>query len=196
MRIISVVLLVLFPLQQEQSAFTIRVNGERIGREEFSILRKGDGFLATGRARLEFNGQEVDVWSRMELDAGFNPTAYEYRSPEQVLNLSIDGGTAEIVYSLEGQRTRQDIRFPAGAVIVDDNFFHHYMLLLYHVGASGGSVPVFVPQQMTLGSVQIKPTGTDTYELRTDNLQLRATTDESGRLLRLTSQDGMIVVER
>ena len=196
MTIVSFILLALLPLQVESSEFTVTVNGERIGSEEFSIIRNGDGFLATARTRLEFEGQEIDVRSRMELDEAFNPIAYEYRSGDQVLNIDIGEEVAEIEYTVGGERSPRDVRFPSGGMIVDDNFFHHYMLLLYHIGEFGGTVPVFVPQQMTLGPIRVEPVGDRTYQLRSDNLQLLATTDEEGRLVRLVSEDSRIVVER
>ena len=196
MTIASLVLLLVLPLQVENSSFTVTVNGERIGTEEFSIIRNGDGFLATGRTRLELNDQSIDARSRMELDERFNPIKYEYRSGNQVLNVEIEDQVAEIEYTVDGQRTPYDVRFPLGGTIIDDNFFHHYMLLLYRLGDAGGTVPVFVPQQMTLGSIEVNQVGDQAYELDSENIRLLATTDEDGRLLRLVLVDSNIVVER
>ncbi len=196
MTIISLLLLAVLPLQVETSRFTVSIDGERVGTEDFSLVRNGDGFLATGRTRLEVNGQRLDVRSRMELDDRFNPIAYEYRSSEQVLTVKFGGQVAEIEYTVGGQRTPYDVRFPLGGMVVDDNFFHHYMLVLYRLGEAGGAVPIFVPQQMTLGVLDVARVDDGTYELRSGNLRLRATTDEEGRLLRLARVDSNIVVER
>jgi hypothetical protein len=196
MSLVSMIVLAILAFQVERSEFTISADGEKIGSEEFAIARNGDGFLATGRTRLEFNGQRFDARSRMELDATFRPISYEYSSGDQVLRVEIEEGSAEIVYTSDGGRTPQEIRFPAEGVIVDDNFFHHYLLLLYYLGGSGGSVPVFVPQQMTLGPLQVELVGDRTYRLQSENLRLRVTTDEDGRLLRLISEDSNIIVER
>ncbi len=196
MTIISLILFAVLPLQVESASFTVSVEGERVGTEEFSVVRNGGGFLATGHTRLEVNGQSVDVRSRMELDDNFNPIAYEYRSGDQVLSVDIAGQVAEIEYTVGGQRTPYDVRFPLGGMIVDDNFFHHYMLVLYRLRGVGGTVPIFVPQQMTLGPLDVIRVGERAYELRSENLQLRATTDEEGRLLRLSLVDSNIVVER
>ena len=68
--------------------------------------------------------------------------------------------------------------------------------MLYRLGEAGGAVPVFVPQQMTLGALEIVRLGEGSYELQSGNLRLRATTDEEGRLLRLMLVDSNVVVER
>ena len=81
-------------------------------------------------------------------------------------------------------------------MIVDDNFFHHYILLLDRVGNSGGRVPVFVPQQLTVGTLEITPSGPGTYDLVTENLRLSAQTDTDGRLVRLVGAEAGVVVER
>ena len=154
MTIVSLILLALLPLQVESSRFTVSIEGERVGTEESSVVRNGDGFLATGHTQLDVNSQRVDVRSRMELDANFNPIAYEFRSEDQVLNVDIAGQIAEIVYTEGGQRTPYDVRFPLGGMIVDDNLFHHYMLVLHRLGEAGGAVPVFVPQQITFGGAR------------------------------------------
>ena len=106
MTIFSLILLAVLPLQVESARFTVSIDGERVGTEEFSVARNGNGFRATGHTRLEVNGQRVDVRSRMELDDGFNPIAYEYRSGEQVLTVDIEGQVAQIEYMVGGQRTR------------------------------------------------------------------------------------------
>jgi len=81
-------------------------------------------------------------------------------------------------------------------MIVDGNFSHHYMLVLYRLGEAEGTVPVFVPQQMTLGALEVTRASEGPYELRSENFQLRAMADEEGRLLRLSLVDSNILVER
>ena len=196
MSIVSLILLAVLPVQVESARFTILVNGEEVGTEEFTIEQSGDGFLARGRTRLEVDGQTIDVQSRMELDGDLNPISYEYRSAERVVRTEITDLFTEVQIIADGQTTPYDIRFPSDGVIIDDNFFHHHLLLLYRVGDLGGTVPVFVPQQMTLGGLQVRPAGDRTFELESQNLRLRATTDEDGRMIRLVLLDSDVVVER
>ena len=186
----------LLPVQVESARFTVSVDGARIGTEDFTISKRGDGFLAEGRIRLEVDGETVDARSRMELDAALNPISYEYRSADRTIQVTVGELLTEVEYTLEGQRTPYDIRFPDGGMIIDDNFFHHYLLLLYRQNLGRESVPVFVPQQMTLGTIDVRELEERTYELDSNNLKLRATLDENGRMLRLVLVDSNVVVER
>jgi hypothetical protein len=193
----AVVLAVLLWLPQSGSGeFTISVNGMTLGSEQFSILRSDGGFVATGRTRLRVNGGSVEAESRMRLDAELNPLSYEYTSGGQSLRLDIGAEVARVEVTVDGEATSYDIVFPAGGMIVDDNFFHHYLLLLDRVGEDGGSLQVFVPQQLTVGMIEVRPAGERTYDLTTENLRLRASTDAEGRLVRLVGLDTNVVVER
>jgi hypothetical protein len=196
MTIVLAALLVLAPAQQmsDSGTFRVVVDGTRVGSEQFTIARNGTGYLATGRTEIERGGQKMTAESRMTLDDQFRPLLYEYESDAQTIRLVIDDPVSEITMS--GSETTLDIRFPAGGAIVDDNFFHHYLLLLRRLGADGGAMAVFVPQQMTLGSLRVEPTGDRQYRIETENLVLDATVDGSGRLIRLAVPEAGVVVER
>ena len=196
MSALPLILSLLLPVQIESARFIVSVDGTRIGTEDFTISKRGDGFLAEGRIRLEVDGETVDAQSRMELDAALNPIFYEYRSADRTIQVTVGELLTEVEYTLEGQRTPYDIRFPDGGMIIDDNFFHHYLLLLYRQNLGRESVPVFVPQQMTLGTIDVRELEERTYELDSNNLKLRATLDENGRMLRLVLVDSNVVVER
>ena len=119
------------------------------------------------------------------------------RSQEILIRVRLASPVSEVEYTVDGQRTPYDVRIPTNGMIVDNNFFHHYLLLLYKVGREGGELPVFVSNEMQLGSVTVVPTGNLTYELDSSNLKLQATTDSDGRrLLRLGLPDSNVVVER
>ena len=196
MSTLPLILTLLLPVQLESARFNVFVVGSKIGTEGFTILKCGDGFLALGRTRLEVEGETIDAESRMELDEDLNPISYEYRSADRVIQVTIGEVLTEVEYTVGGQRTPYDIRFLDGAMIVDDNFFHHYLLLLYRENLTQSGVPVFVPQQMTLGTIGVRELEDRTYELDSDNLKLRATLDENGRMLRLVLVDSNVVVER
>jgi len=182
--------------QTESSEFTISLNGLRVGAEAFSVVRRGGGFLATGRTELRVGGSRVIAESRMELDADFNPLSYQFESGDQTIRMEIGEETTRVDISVAGDETSYDVRFPPGGMIVDDNFFHHYVLLLNHLGEGGGTLPVFVPQQLTVGTLDVVPTGPRTYDLNTENLTLTAGIDEQGRLVELRGLNGNVLVER
>ena len=195
MRVLLLTALLFLP-QAESGQFEVSLNGQRIGTEQFSILRSGDGFLATGRMRFQVDGQSVEAESRMELDAALHPVSYEYRSGSRRISVDVGPETAEVEITVDGETTSVDVRFPSDGMIVDDNLFHHYLLLLHRLGAAGGEISVLVPQQLTMGTLRVEPAGDRTYEVVSENLRLRASTDEEGRLVRLVAPDSSVVVER
>lgn len=196
MNIVSLILPLLISVQLESATFTVFVNGRIVGTEDFSIGKSTNGYVARGRTRLNLDGVRVDAESRMDLDEDLNLVSYEYRSGTKIVRVNVGEELAGVEFIVDGASTPYDIRLPSGAMVIDDNFFHHYLLLLYKAAASGGDVPVFVPQQMTLGSVVVTPAGDNTYELDSDTLRLRATTDDTGRLLQLELPGANIVVRR
>jgi hypothetical protein len=189
------VAVLLFVPQAENGRFRISLNGGLVGSEEFSVLRSGGGFVASGQLRLRVDGQSVEAESRMELDAEFNPVSYEYRSGNRSLRMEI-GEPTTLEITVDGVSNSLDIRFPEGGVIVDDNFFHHYALLLNQVGEGGGEVQAFVPQQLTTGTIRVEPAGSGRFDLTTENLRLEARIDGEGRLVRLAAPDSSVIVER
>ena len=196
MSIVPLLLSLLFSVQLESARFQILVEGRNVGTEEFSIGRNGEGYIARAHTRLVVDGTALDAESRMELDQELNPISYEYRSGAKIIRVDIGDELAAVEFIVDGHSTPYDVRLPAGAMIIDDNFFHHYLLLLYKAGESGGRVPVFVPQQMTLGTLVVDPSGDNTFELDSDSLRLRATTDANGRMLQLDLLNANVVVRR
>ena len=126
--------LVLVLPQTESAEFTISLNGLRVGTEEFSVLRRGSGFLATGRTELRVGGGTVVAESRMELDSDFSPLSYRFESGDQTIQMEMGEETTHVDITVAGEVTSYDIRFPSGGIIVDDNFFHHYGVLLNRLG--------------------------------------------------------------
>jgi len=70
------------------------------------------------------------------------------------------------------------------------------VLLLYKVGETGGKLPLFVPQDLQLGIVTVKPTGNNVYELDMGYVTMEATTDKAGKLIKLVVPSAKVVVER
>jgi hypothetical protein len=184
------------PVQIETATFTVSIDGSPVGTEEFSLLRNGPGFLAQARTELRVGGESIDARSAMRLDSNLALLSYEFLSGGQRIELTVAAPTTEVSVTVDGRETTLSIRLPANGVIVDSNFFHHYVMLLYRLGRTGGSLPAFVPQQMTLGSLTVMPTGDNTYELTTENVRMEATTDAEGRLVRLEVPEAGVVVER
>ncbi len=196
MNILFSLFLLLAPIKAESGHFTIYQDGKKIGAEDFSIAPQQAGYLAQGHTLISINNQTFDIQSRMELDEKLSPTSYEFRSKTSVIRLKVGNPLSELEYTVDGKSEPHDIRFPSDGAIIDDNFFHHFLILLYRAGLSATSIPTFVPQQLTVGTLTIHPSGNHTFELETNNVKLIATTDSDGRLIRLTVPDAKVVVER
>jgi hypothetical protein len=195
--LLSLLLIVSPAVKTESARFNVLQDGKRIGSEEFSIAARGSGYIAEGRTRISSGGQSLDLRSRMDLDAQLRPTYYEVESKGNLIRLRIAQPVSELEVSVQGKAEPVDVRFPADGAILDDNFFHHYLILVYRAALTATtSVPTMVPQQRTLGNVNIRAGANNTYEIETSNLRITATADADGRLIRLVVPDAKVVVER
>ena len=188
--------MLLAPIKTESGQFTIYQDGKKIGTEEFSVSQRSGGYLALGHTQVSVDNQTFDLRSRMELDQQLKTTFYEFQSKGNIVRLKVGKPVSELEYTLDGKIQPHHVNFPADGAILDDNFFHHYLILLYRAGAQETTIATFVPQQMTLGAVTIRPTGNRTFEIETSNVKLVATTDPDGRLVRITVPGAKVVVER
>jgi hypothetical protein len=188
--------MLLAPIKVESGHFTIYQDGQKIGTEEFSISQRSEGYLAVGHTQISVENQTFDLRSRMELDQQLKPTFYEFESKGNIVRLKVGKPISELEYSVDGKTQPQEVNFPDDGAILDANFFHHYLVLLYRAGARETTMSTFVPQQMTLGTLTIRPTGNRTFEIETSNVKMVATTDPDGRLLRITVPEAKVVVER
>jgi hypothetical protein len=198
MNVLFSVLLLLAPLRMETGRFTIYQDGKKIGTEDFSITPRSGGYVIEGHTVINTSDQNADLLSHMELNDALKPTAYQFTSSVGSIRLKVDSPTSQLEYAFQGDKQTEDIRFPDDGVIIDTNFFHHYAILLYRLaGKSGGAtVPAFAPQELRLGTMNVRSLGNNMYEMDTGNLRVTATTDKDGRLIRLSVPDAKVVVER
>jgi hypothetical protein len=187
-------LLFLAPVVTESGRFTIRQNGRLVGSEEFSVRAQNKGFVVEGKTKLE--GDPETLTSRMELDENLNPTSYEYTHGKGTIRIKVDSQSSELSVVENGQPSKTSFRFPKGASIVDNNFFHHYLILLYRVKGAEEVFEIFVPQDMRAGLAKVRSTATRTYALEVGEVNLQATVDERGRMIRLEVPSAKVVVER
>jgi hypothetical protein len=195
MTAIIATLLLLAPIVTESGRFTIKQDGRTIGTEEFSIRPREKGYTVEGRTRL--NGTPDTLTSKMELDENLVPTSYEYSNGKGSIRVRVDKvRTSELTVIENKEESSTNFRFPAGASIVDNNFFHHYLILLYRVKGADSLFPIFVPQDMQVGTARVKSGANRTYSLEVGTVKLDATVDENGRLMRLAVPASKVVVER
>jgi hypothetical protein len=185
-------LLLLAPVKLEHGQFTILKDGQKIGTEDFSISKRGAGYLVEGKMMIG----DLVISSHMELDDKLDVTSYEVSTVQGSLEVKVTPPVSELKSVVNGETSSADFRFPEGGVILDNNFFHHYLILMYRVQAGRNSFSVFVPQDMRVGTATVRRTAARTYELGVGEVKLQATTDADGSLTKLVVPSANVVVQR
>lgn len=186
----------LAPLHFDTGKFNIFQDGKKIGSEEYTISPHDGGYSVEGHTQIKVQDQAFDLKSQMELNTALQTKSYEFQSQGNSIRLNVGDPVSELEYLVGGKSEPHDVRFPVDGAIVDTNFFHHYMILIYRAALGLKSVAAFVPQQLTIGTMTIQTTGDHTWEFDTGNVKVIATTDNEGRMIRLTVPSAKVVVER
>jgi hypothetical protein len=185
-------LLLLAPVKMERGQFAILKDGQKVGTEEFSIARRGGGYLVEGKTTVG----ELAISSHMELDDRLAVTSYQVSSREGSISVKVTPPVSELQSVVNGEKSTADFRFPEGGLILDNNFFHHYLILMYRVQAGQNSFSVFVPQDMRVGTATVRNIALRTYELSVGEVKLQAMTDADGSLTKLVVPSANVVVQR
>jgi hypothetical protein len=192
---LAATLLLLGPVNLESGRFTITQDGKKIGSEQFTISAGHDGGYVA-EAKTQLTGDPLQLSSRLELDQKLNPVSYEYTHGKGTIRVKFGAPTSDYETETDGKKSSMEFRFPESGFILDNNFFSHYVMLLYKVSEAGGTMPILVPQDMQLGVATIKSKGSNVYELHMGEVVIEATTDKSGKLIRLAVPSAKVVVER
>ncbi|PYS15465.1 MAG: hypothetical protein DMG17_14660 [Acidobacteria bacterium] len=192
MNVFLSLLLLFAPVKVEQGRFTIFKDGKRMGTEEFSVARRGSGYVVEGKTTI---GNDV-ISSQMELNEKLSVTSYRASSREGSIQLKVTPPVSELQSIVQGETSTADFRFPEGGVILDNNFFHHYLILLYRVQAGQSSFSVFVPHDLRVGAATVRAAGPRTYDLEVGEVKLQATIEADGSLTKLTVPAANVVVQR
>jgi hypothetical protein len=185
-------LLLLAPVKLEHGQFTILKDGKKIGTEDFSIAKRGAGYLVEGKTAIG----ELVISSQMELDDKLAVVSYQVSSREGSIGVKVTPPVSELQSVVNGETSSADFRFPDGGVILDNNFFHHYLILMYRMQAGQNSFSVFVPQDMRVGTATVRNVGPRTFDISVGEVRLQATTDAAGSLTKLVVPSANVVVER
>jgi len=192
MNVFLSLLLLFAPVKVEQGRFTIFKDGKRMGTEEFSVARRGSGYVVEGKTTI---GNDI-ISSQMELNEKLSVTSYRASSHEGSIQLKVTPPVSELQSIVQGETSTADFRFPEGGVILDNNFFHHYLILLYRVQAGQSSFSVFVPHDLRVGAATVRAAGPRTYDLEVGEVKLQATIEADGSLTKLTVPAANVVVQR
>jgi hypothetical protein len=197
----------------DEGSFTIFVNGERVGREDFRIRSTPSGngpeFVAT--ASVSYAGRRV--MPQMRGDSSGTPTQYivEVKNgsaiDERVEGLVGRGRVSARVKNLRGESANEFV-VSKGALVIDDDVFHQYYFITRRTNPTG-PVSVIVPRRNTQVTMRVAEVGTEKVTIGGTPLDARHFTvsdpggadrevwaDGSGRLLKVAIPSRSIVALR
>lgn len=146
----------------DEGSFTITVNGQRAGREQFSVQRVATNDGGTVEVRSESAVGDTRTALRLEADSAGTPVRYSVearRGAEETLRLGgqrVRGRFATLARSITGESAREYLLRP-GAVVVEDDGIVQYALLVRRRLAEGTGVtlPSLTPTANSQGAVRV-----------------------------------------
>ena len=172
----------------DEGSFTIFRDGERVGREDFSVRRTP----GSGAPDLVAQGRLAIGTRRVSPGLNADPSGYvrRYQSEVRVDGRVVEtysGVTSRDHYTSRTQRedgeSAREFRLPPGCVAVDDEIVHQLWFVARR--GAGARVPVLVPRRNAVELVQVELVGAErlTFDLREfDTTHLRLRTDGTGVL--------------
>ena len=150
------------PVRLDEGSFTITVNGQRAGREQFSVQRISTNDGGTIEVRAESAVGDTRTAMRLEADSAGTPVRFSVearRGAEETLRLGgqrVRGRFATLARSITGESAREYLLRP-GAVVVEDDGIVQYALLLRRqlVEGAGVTLPSLTPTANAQGAVRI-----------------------------------------
>ena len=148
----------------DQGSFTITVNGERAGREDFSIVATpgAGGMDYVARATIVFGDRRLTPALRS--DATGAPSDYQVEikgtagASERWSGKITRGRVSARINSARGESAREYIAAD-GAIILDDDVFHQYYFVARRSNVS--SIPVVVPRRNAQVVLRVSSAGNE-----------------------------------
>jgi hypothetical protein len=144
-------------------SFTITVNGQRVGREQFSIQRVVTNDGGTIELRSESAVGDTRTAIRLEADSAGTPVRYSIearRGAEETLRLGgqrVRGRFATLARSVTGEAAREYLLRPGAVVVEDDGIVQYALLVRGRPLAEGAGVtlPSLTPTANSQGVVRV-----------------------------------------
>lgn len=137
----------------DAGAYSIRIGGRQVGREDFEIRREGNLYQAVGRVSLDSAPAPfASLQVRLQTDSVFRPDLFDLRFRD-------GGGSVRAVQTgrrlrlftstAEGERVKEFLARPRLVILQPGVAHEYYFLLKQLTDAEGGSgsVTVIVPGQ-------------------------------------------------
>lgn len=156
----------------DRGSFTISENGQRVGREDFtiSVAPRGDVVEYIATATVTYGDRRLNPELRTD-SAG---VAVSYRveareadaAPERWQGTIVRGRVSARIQTPRGQSAREYI-VADGAIVLDDDVFHQY----YFVAQAEGTLTVMLPRRNTQIRVQVARAGREPVRIGGQEIQ-------------------------
>ena len=200
-------------LVQDKGKFTIQLDGQTVGHEDFEISPASGGWSAQGTTDLKApDSPATRVTGTLTLQPDGAPISYEWTSQAEKTNgahIVFANGVAKITLQMQGARPfQQDLTFGTPLIaVLDNNLYYQYGVLarVYDWSKRGAqNLPVLIPQELTPGSVSVESTGSvtvkgksyDALRVTTSDLEVMLFLDSNHRLMRLEVPGAKVSVAR
>ena len=197
----------------DKGKFTIQLDGQTVGHEEFEISPASAGWAAQGATDFKApDSPAAHVTGMLTLQADGAPISYEWTSHAEKTNgarILFANGVAKITLQMQGARPfEQDMSFGTPLIaVLDNNLYYQYGVLarVYDWSKRGAqNLPVIIPQELTPGSVTVESTGSvtakgksyDGLRVTTSDLEVLLFLDSNHRLMRLEVPAAKVSVAR
>jgi hypothetical protein len=148
----------------DQGSFTITLNGERVGREDFSIVATpgASGMEYVARATVVFGDRRLTP--ALKSDSAGTPAEYQVEikgttsGSERWSGKITRGRVSARINSARGESAREYI-VTDGAIILDDDVFHQYFFVARRSNAS--TIPIVIPRRNTQMVLRVSTSGNE-----------------------------------
>jgi hypothetical protein len=206
-------------LAQDKGKFSINLDGQNVGHEDFEIVPSGGGWLAKGTAEIKPpQGAVSKVSGSLALQPDGAPISYDVTIQAEKTNgahVVFTNGVARVTIEMQGSRPctaeeitdphrtqpcsfQQDLSFDSQLIaVLDNNLYYQYAVLarIYNWSKGGEQTfSVIIPQELTPGTVKVLSTGSATADGKTYE-GLKVTTADLQILLLLDSSHRLIRLE-
>jgi hypothetical protein len=197
----------------DRGKFTIQLDGQTVGHEEFEVAPSSGGWAAQGTTDLKTaDSPAIRVTGTLTLQPDGAPISYEWSSQAEKTNgarILFANGVAKITLQMQGARPfEQDMTFNTPLIaVLDNNLYYQYGVLarVYDWSKQGTqTLPVLIPQELTPGSVNVDAIGPvtakgksyDRLRVTTSDLEVLLFLDSNHRLMRLEVPGAKVAVFR
>ena len=147
----------------DEGSFTITVNGQRVGREDFSIAGTPTGRGTEYIAKATIVMGDRRLAPAMQADSMGTPMTYQIQtrnaSDQEWWSGTISRGRVDARMRTPKGEARKEYIVTEGAVILDDDVFHQYYFVVSR--ARTGTAAVVIPHRNVQMTLRISNAGND-----------------------------------